>query len=234
MWTIPVTETLAPPALVSSASALGEAVGGASSGVLAAMLSGLTMGWGLIVAIGPQNALVLRQGVRGEHAGAAVAVCTLSDFLLIAAGTAGLGSLAASHPGLLTVATLAGAGVLALYGFQALKRALVPGSLGVDASGARVGAGTVVRRTLALTWLNPHVYLDTVVLLGSVSALQSAAWSFAAGAGMASVAWFSLLGFGSRALRPLLATGGAWRVLEGGIAVVMGTMALRLVLGLWG
>jgi len=201
-------------------------------GALPALLSGTAMGFGLIVAIGPQNALVLRQGVRGEHAGVAVAVCILSDFALISAGTVGLGALVASHPGLLTMATLAGAGVLAVYGLQALRRAIAPDALDVDASGGRASARSVARRTLTLTWLNPHVYLDTVVLLGSVSAAQPVPWAFAAGAGIASLTWFCLLGFGSRALRPLLATGTAWRVFEASVALVMGVMAVRLLAGL--
>ncbi|MDN6429606.1 MAG: LysE/ArgO family amino acid transporter [Pauljensenia sp.] len=200
--------------------------------VIPVALSGMAMGFGLIVAIGPQNALVLRQGVRGEHAGVAVAVCILSDFALITAGSAGLGALVASHSVLLALATVVGAGVLAVYGFQALRRAIVPGALDIDASGGRATARSVARRTLALTWLNPHVYLDTVVLLGSVSAAQSVPWAFAAGACIASLMWFCLLGFGSRALRPLLATGAAWRVFEAAVALVMGVMAVRLLAGL--
>ncbi len=202
------------------------------AGIAPSMLTGVATGFGLIVAIGPQNALVLRQGVRGERVGIVVAVCVLSDLVLISAGTAGLGALVSSRPTLLGVATLAGCLVLGSYAAQALRRALGSGSLVVDTGGPAAGPGAVAARTLALTWLNPHVYLDTVVLLGSVSTTQAAPWAFAAGAGIASLVWFSLLGFGSRVLRPLLATDAAWRVFEGAVAVVMGVMAVRLFLGL--
>src|SRR3954463_7013168 len=138
---------------------------------LLAAASGLALGLGLIVAIGAQNAFVLRQGLRLEHVGAVVAVCAASDAVLIAAGVLGAGALLLAHPDLLTVVCFLGAAYLLTYGAMAARRALRPAdALAADASGARTGLAATVATCLALTWLNPHVYLDTVVLLGSLSA----------------------------------------------------------------
>src|SRR3954464_15370815 len=137
---------------------------------LLAVTSGLALGLGLIVAIGAQNAFVLRQGLRVEHVAAVVAVCTASDVALIGAGVLGAGAAMSRVPWLIPAVCFAGAAFLLTYGFLAARRALRPGSLVPDAAGARTGLAVTVATCLALTWLNPHVYLDTVVLLGSTSA----------------------------------------------------------------
>jgi L-lysine exporter family protein LysE/ArgO len=197
---------------------------------LLAAVSGLALGLGLIVAIGAQNAFVLRQGLRLEHVSAVVAVCTVSDLALIAAGTLGAGAALSRVPWLIPVVCLAGAAFLLAYGLLAAKRALRPGSLVSDAGGARTGLAVTVGTCLALTWLNPHVYLDTVVLLGSMSSTYGDhRWEFAAGAGLGSLLWFTGLGFGARLLRPVFARPTAWRVLDAVIAVVMAGLGISLV-----
>jgi L-lysine exporter family protein LysE/ArgO len=197
--------------------------------VLLAVASGLALGLGLIVAIGAQNAFVLRQGLRLEHVAAVVAVCTVSDLALIAAGVLGAGAALTRLPWLLPLVCFAGAAFLLCYGVLAARRALRPGALLPDAAGARAGLAVTVGTCLALTWLNPHVYLDTVVLLGSAaSTFGSHRWAFAAGAGIGSAAWFTGLGYGARLLRPVFARSAAWRALDGGIAVVMVVLAIFL------
>jgi L-lysine exporter family protein LysE/ArgO len=200
--------------------------------VLAAFAAGFGLGLSLIVAIGAQNAFVLRQGLRGEHVAAVVAVCAISDALLIAAGVAGFGALARAAPGLETVMRWGGAAFLAVYGATAFRRAWAGGETLDPASAAPQALGPVLATCLALTWLNPHVYLDTVVLVGSVAAgWEGARPAFAAGAMTASLAFFSALGFGARRLRPLFARPGAWRALEAGIGALMWTIAAALVAG---
>ncbi|MFD4991198.1 LysE/ArgO family amino acid transporter [Cellulosimicrobium cellulans] len=210
---------------------------------LSPLAAGLAAGLSLIVAIGAQNAFVLRQGLRREHVLPVVLVCALSDLVLIAAGTAGLGALVTGAPALLTVVRWGGAAFLLTLAALAARRALRPGGLdpasGAGATSARAAVGT----SLALTWLNPHVYLDTVLLLGSLAAGYAAAhagaagdpdaarWLFGAGAMVASVLWFTALGFGARLLAPVFARPGAWRVLDGAIAVVMATIGVSLLLG---
>ena len=196
---------------------------------LLAAASGLGLGLSLIVAIGAQNAFVLRQGLRAEHVAAVVAVCLLSDVALIAAGTAGAGALVNRVPGLLVVVCLAGAAFLLGYGLMAARRAVRPAALVTEETGRRAGLLVTVTTGLALTWLNPHVYLDTVVLLGSLaSTWDDERWWFAAGAGLGSAVWFSGLGYGARLLRPVFARPAAWRVLDAAIAVVMVTLAASL------
>jgi L-lysine exporter family protein LysE/ArgO len=193
------------------------------------VVQGLLAGLSLIVVIGAQNAFVLRQGLRGEHVGAVVAVCTAADLLLIATGTAGLGALVAGHRGALEVARYAGAALLVALGAAAVRRAARPGAL--DPAADPPERRAVVTTTLGLTFLNPHVYLDTVLLLGTMAAQHGPLrWWFAAGAGAASALWFSGLGFGAARLRPLLARPVAWRVLDLSVAVVMLAFAARLVL----
>ncbi len=193
-------------------------------------LQGLLAGLSLIVVIGAQNAFVLRQGLRREHVGAVVAVCTGADVLLIAAGTAGLGALVGGHPGTLTVARYAGAALLVVLGAAALRRALRPGRLAPSA-GTPAPVRTVLATTLGLTFLNPHVYLDTVLLLGAMAAQHGPLrWWFAAGAATASGLWFTGLGFGAARLRPVLDRPGAWRVLDVAVGVVMLAFAARLAL----
>ncbi len=199
------------------------------SHALLAAASGLGLGLSLIVAIGAQNAFVLRQGLRAEHVAAVVAVCLLSDVVLIAAGTAGAGALVTRVPELLTVVCLAGAAFLLVYGAMAARRAVRPAALVTEEAGRRAGLLVTVTTGLALTWLNPHVYLDTVVLLGSLaSTWDDQRWWFATGAAVGSAVWFAGLGFGARLLRPVFARPAAWRVLDAAIAVVMVTLAISL------
>jgi L-lysine exporter family protein LysE/ArgO len=199
------------------------------SPALLAAAAGLGLGLSLIVAIGAQNAFVLRQGLRAEHVAAVVAVCLLSDVALIAAGVGGAGALVTRAPGAVTVVCLAGAVFLLVYGLQAARRALRPAALLPDSTGARAGLAVTVSTALALTWLNPHVYLDTVVLLGSLaSTYDDRRWWFGAGAALGSAVWFLGLGYGARLLRPVFARPSAWRVLDAGIAVVMVALAVSL------
>ena len=196
---------------------------------LLAAVSGLGLGLALIVAIGAQNAFVLRQGLRGEHVLTVVAVCAASDVVLIAAGVAGAGALLDRAPEALTAVRWAGVAFLAAYGALAARRALRASAV-LRAESATTGARLpAVLTAAALTWLNPHVYLDTVVLLGAVAAAQGdLRWHFGAGAAVASVLWFSALGNGARLLRPVFARPAAWRVLDGLIAVVMAVLAVGL------
>lgn len=193
-------------------------------------LVGFGTGLSLIVVIGAQNAFVLRQGLRREHVGPVVAVCALSDAALIAAGTAGLGALVAAAPAVMAWVRWAGAAFLLVLAVLALRRARRPERLD-PAALAPAGLLPVLATTLGLTWLNPHVYLDTVVLLGGLATAHEPRWVFAAGAAAASLTWFTLLGFGARALRPLFARPRAWQVLDVGVAVVVAAVAVGLVLG---
>ena len=199
---------------------------------LLALVSGLALGLALIVAIGAQNAFVLRQGLRGEHVLPVVVVCAGSDLLLIAAGVAGAGALLDRAPGAVTVMTWAGVAFLGAYGALAAHRALRPSAALIEQAATPVATLPTVLTAAALTWLNPHVYLDTVVLLGAVAAAQGELrWVFGAGAAVASVLWFSALGAGARLLRPAFARPSAWRVLDGLVAVVMLVLAVGLVRG---
>jgi len=202
--------------------------------VLSALLAGLGLGLSLIVAIGAQNAFVLRQGLRREHVLLVVVVCAASDLILIAAGIAGLGVLIQQADWVVVVVRIAGAAFLAWYGVVAARRALKPKALEADEGGARMTRAAAISTVLALTWLNPHVYLDTVVLLGSIGGTYGDdRWWFGFGAGLASVLWFAALGFGSRTLRPLFAKPIAWRVLDVVIALVMFALAASLIVGLF-
>ena len=199
---------------------------------LAPALSGFGSGLALIVAIGAQNAFVLRQGLRREHLAAVVAVCILSDAVLILAGTAGIGRLTQAAPLALDIVRWAGAAFLLAYAFLSLRRALNPS--GLQAAGRAGGTLTAAVLTcLGLTWLNPHVYLDTVVLLGSLAATHGpdGRWAFAAGAVAASTVWFTALGFGARLLAPVFARPRAWQILDAAIAVFMVLLAASLLRG---
>ena len=199
--------------------------------MLAPYLTGLVTGLSLIVVIGVQNALVLRQGLRRSHVALVVAVCAVSDMLLIAAGTAGVGALVAGQPLLLDVLGLAGASYLLALAVRSFRSAAAPQTLEAEP----VGRGSVVLAVLGATWLNPHVYLDTVVMLGGIAAQHgNLRWWFAAGAMTASLGWFTALGFGARALARPLGRPATWRVLDVGIGVVMLVVAGTLVLGVLG
>jgi L-lysine exporter family protein LysE/ArgO len=196
---------------------------------LLAAAAGLGLGLSLIVAIGAQNAFVLRQGLRLEHVTAVVAVCLLSDVALIAAGVGGAGALVTRAPDVVQVVCFAGAVFLLVYGLMAARRVLRPTALLPDSAGSRAGLAVTVTTCLALTWLNPHVYLDTVVLLGSLaSTYDDRRWWFGAGAALGSAIWFVGLGYGARLLRPVFARPTAWRVLDAVIGVVMVSLAVSL------
>lgn len=189
------------------------------------------LGLSLIVAIGSQNAFVLRQGLRRQRVGVVVLVCVLSDAVLIAAGVAGAGALVQDHPGVLDGVRIAGATFLAAYGALAVRRALRPQTLDPRGGARPASLAATVVTALALTWLNPHVYLDTVVLLGSIAQSHPGRqWSFAAGAVLGSTLWFTALGFGAVLLRPLFARARAWQVLDAVIAAVMFALAASLLL----
>ena len=200
-----------------------------------ALLSGLGFGLSLIIAIGAQNAFVLRQGLRKEHVLVVVLVCALSDALLIGLGVGGLGTLLQFVPWLIVVVRIGGAAFLIVYGILAVRRAVRPKALVAEGGGTAMSVRTAFGTVLALTWLNPHVYLDTVVLLGSVAGTHGGdRWWFGLGAAVGSIVWFTALGYGARLLRPLFAKPIAWRILDGSIAVVMFAIAISLLLGLAG
>ena len=204
--------------------------------IFSVFLQGLTLGLGLIVAIGSQNAFVLRQGLRREHVGAIVLFCALADAALIAAGVLGMSRALGQRPMLASALALGGAIFLAVYGWQALRRARRPQQLRAADGGAALGLGAVLAQAAAFTLLNPHVYLDTVLLVGSIGAQQPGVmrgW-FIVGASAASLLWFAALGYGARRLAPWFARPRAWQVLDGLIGVsmfVLSALLLRHALG---
>jgi L-lysine exporter family protein LysE/ArgO len=229
-------------------------------------LIGLLTGLSLIVAIGAQNAFVLRVGIEGRSRVIVpvIVICAVSDAVLILAGVLGMGALVTAAPAAMVVVRILGAAFLFGYGLWAARRAIRPRALAIiepaepgrgstgevtpaespagpvtttaraAVTPARIGTRLAVTTVLALTWLNPHVYLDTVVFLGAVAAQQDPAerWWWAGGAITGSLVWFAGLGFGARLLRPVFARPGAWRVLDAGIAVIMVALGIRLALDL--
>jgi L-lysine exporter family protein LysE/ArgO len=195
-----------------------------------AAVSGFLLGASLIIAIGAQNAFILRQGLLRSHVFILCLICALSDAVLIAAGVAGLGTIVSQSPRLITVVTLGGAVFLGSYAFLAFRRAMQPHALKADTENG-VSLKAAVATCLAFTFLNPHVYLDTVVLLGSLSAAYqgTARFAYGAGAGLASFIWFFGLGYGARLLQPVFARPAAWRVLDVIIGIVMSLLALSLL-----
>jgi L-lysine exporter family protein LysE/ArgO len=193
------------------------------------VLAGFATSFALIVAIGAQNAYVLRVGLARTYVAMVVLVCLSSDAILIFAGTAGLGGLIASHEGLLRVVAWVGAAYLATSAVLAFRRATKSGVL-LPSEGNAPSRRSVLARVLGFTWLNPHVYLDTVLLLGSISSQYGASrWWFALGASLASVTWFSALGFGSKALAKLMSRPVTWRILDVFIGLIMASIAASLV-----
>jgi L-lysine exporter family protein LysE/ArgO len=190
---------------------------------------------GLIVAIGAQNAFVLRQGLRREHVGAVVLFCALVDALLIGAGVLGMAQALGDRPGLARGLAAVGAVFLAVYGWRALRRARDVQQLQAQSGCEAIGLGAALAQAAAFTLLNPHVYLDTVLLVGSIGAQQPPVlqpW-FIGGASAASLFWFGSLGFGARWLAPWFAKPRAWQVLEALIGVTMWVLSawmLRLAL----
>lgn len=203
-------------------------------GTFTTALAGFGTGLSLIVAIGAQNAFVLRQGVHRQAVLWVVGICAVSDAVLIALGVAGVGAVVTAWPAALTAVGVAGGLFLLGYGVLAARRALRPATGGgLDARGAATGsARAAVLTALALTWLNPHVYLDTVLLLGSVASDHGTGrWVFGVGAALASLLWFAGLGYGSRLLTGLLSRPNAWRVLDGVVAATMLAMGGVLLAG---
>jgi len=197
-----------------------------------AYLTGLFLGLSLIVAIGAQNAFVLRQGLTGLHVALVVTVCVLLDVALMTAGVGGVAGSLGRRPWALEMLALAGACFLGWYGFGAARRAWSGVSHLSASSGAARSARNALLQTLAVSLLNPHVYLDTVLLVGSVGAQQPSGLrpAFVAGACTASIGWFASLGFGARMMAPVFARPAAWRALDALVALIMWTVAMTLVL----
>lgn len=201
-----------------------------------AAISGFLTGLSLIIVIGAQNAYVLRQGILRSHIAAIVAVCAVSDLVLILAGAAGIGTLVDRAGVVLDVVRWFGVVFLLWYAFGALRRARRVEALSVVQGGVENETrGRVVGRAVALTWLNPHVYLDTVLLLGSIAAthdhVAGGRWWFATGAALASLVWFGGLGFGATLLAPVLGRPRVWQFLELFVAATMIVVAAKLALG---
>ena len=202
--------------------------------LIPAFTKGFVLSAGLIIAIGAQNMFVLRQGLKREHVLPIVLFCAAADAALIVAGVSGLGGVLALVPGLSLVLSLGGAAFLGWYGVAALRRAANPSALVVEQqAGLTLGAG--LAGTAAFTFLNPHVYIDTVMLMGAVGASLPSAERpvFMVGAATASLVWFSALGFGARLLAPLFSRPAAWRVLDVGVGVMMLALAASLIHGAW-
>jgi len=194
------------------------------------LLVGFIASFTLIAAIGAQNAFVLRQGIRREHVLPVVALCTVSDIMLISAGIAGVGALINAHPSALNIAKFGGALFLVGYGLLAARRAWRPSSL-TPSEAAPTRLIEVLLTCAALTFLNPHVYLDTVVLLGALAnEHRDERWLFGVGAVTASAVWFVGLGLGARQLAGLFARPLTWRILDGLIAVMMIGLGMSLAL----
>ncbi|MDO4918929.1 LysE/ArgO family amino acid transporter [Kocuria sp.] len=195
-----------------------------------AFLPGLVTGLALIVAIGAQNAFVLRQGIRRQHVGVVVAICIVSDIFLIGMGTAGIGFLIDRVPWLLNAFRWLGVAYLAGFALLSFRSALKSQTL----EAAKVESGslrTVILATLAFTWLNPHAYLDAVLILGNLANQHGAErWIFAGGAFTGSVIWFTALGAGAKALSHVLNTPLTWRIVDVGVGLVMLFIAVQLAL----
>ncbi|MFN6926055.1 MAG: LysE/ArgO family amino acid transporter [Tabrizicola sp.] len=200
--------------------------------MLEAAVNGYLVAISLILAIGAQNAFVLRQGLRREHVAAVVAVCALSDAVLIGIGVAGFGSLSAAVPGFGEAMRWLGVAFLLAYGALRFRAAARGGEALKPSGTASAPLGRVLATCLVLTWANPHVYLDTVVLIGSISAQYAPHQpAFGVAAALGSLSFFTALGFGARALAPVFARPGAWVWLEIGVGLTMWAIAAGLAFG---
>jgi L-lysine exporter family protein LysE/ArgO len=197
----------------------------------AAWIAGFALSFSLILAIGAQNAFVLRQGLRRAHVGAVVAICCLSEAALIVSGVAGFGALSEIAPWVLDAMRWGGAAFLVIYGLRSLRTAW-NSTEALDPAGTAVGSlKAAIGTTLLLTWANPHVYLDTVGLIGAVAAAYGTErWLFGGGALSASILFFVVLGYGARGLAPIFAQPKAWRILDGVVGLTMLALAAKLVL----
>jgi len=196
-----------------------------------AFATGFALSATLIIAIGAQNAFVLRQGIRREHVAPIVVFCALADLALIAAGVAGLAGILGNSPDLVALLTIAGSAFLLWYGIRALRRALAPDALHAGVGTAPLTLRAALAQAAGFTLLNPHVYLDTVLLMGSIGTRQPPdmrGW-FVGGAACASGAWFTTLGFGARLLAPMFARPRAWQVLDTLVGLTMLTLAVLLI-----
>jgi L-lysine exporter family protein LysE/ArgO len=196
-----------------------------------AFTTGFALSATLIIAIGAQNAFVLRQGIRKEHVAPIVAFCAIADLLLIAVGVAGLAGILGDSPTLVALLTIAGSAFLVWYGIRALRRALLPQSLRAAAGNEPLSLANAMAQAAGFTLLNPHVYLDTVLLMGSIGTRQPAdlrIW-FVGGAACASGVWFTTLGFGARLLAPIFARPRAWQVLDTLVGLTMLSLAVLLI-----
>jgi len=197
--------------------------------MLSIFVTGVLTGFALIVAVGAQNAFLLRQGIRGEHVLPVILVCLVSDVFAIVVGVAGFGVVLERWPAVLPIAQIGGGLYLLAFGAQSAMRAWRPAALSAE-GGTTMTVRRAVLLTLALTWLNPHFYLDAILMLGTVAnSFGDQRWWFCAGALAASAVWFPTLGFGARALRGVFARPSAWRVLDSGIAVLMGALGIGLL-----
>jgi L-lysine exporter family protein LysE/ArgO len=196
-----------------------------------AFTTGFALSATLIIAIGAQNAFVLRQGIRKEHVAPIVAFCAIADLLLIGVGVAGLAGILGDSPTLVALLTIAGSAFLLWYGIRALQRALLPQSLRAAAGNEPLSLGNAMAQAAGFTLLNPHVYLDTVLLMGSIGTRQPPdmrIW-FVGGAACASGVWFTTLGFGARLLAPIFARPRAWQVLDTLVGLTMLFLAVVLI-----
>ena len=203
--------------------------------MFAPFLSGFLLSAALIMAIGAQHLFVLRRGLKREHVGPVVLFCGSADALLIVAGVAGVGAFLAAVPQLTLFLTIGGAAFLGWYGFKALRRMAAPETMAVASNGS-ISLGGAIAATAGFTFLNPHVYLDTVLLMGAAGSAQPAALRpiFVAGAVSASFTWFAALGYGARLLVPLFARPMAWRVLDAIVGIIMLSLATSLLMRTFG
>ncbi|MEE2945663.1 MAG: LysE/ArgO family amino acid transporter [Pseudomonadota bacterium] len=195
------------------------------------MGAGFLLGFSLILAIGAQNAFILRQGLKGEYVLPLVLTCAISDALLIAAGVAGFGALVLAFPLVVSLAKWGGAAFLLVYGILSFRSALRANDALETSGKTATSIWAAVSTCLLLTWANPHVYLDTVVLLGGISAQYELQWAFGSGAIISSFVFFFSLGYGAKLLRPLFTSARAWRVLDLIVGLVMWTIAAKLIFG---
>lgn len=201
--------------------------------VLALLTTGFLTGVGLIIAIGPQNAFILRQGIRRERVAVVVLVCVIADVALIALGTAGIGIVFEHAPWVVEIMRWGGVVYLVWFAWTSIRsafgdsEALVPAASG-DPAAERRSAVSVAAATAALTFLNPHVYLDTVVMLGTVANQHELRWVFSGGAMLGSLVWFAALGWGAHLLAPVLRSPRVWRIVDVAIAAVMLMIAAKL------
>ncbi|TGD10961.1 LysE family transporter [Brevibacterium sp. S111] len=199
--------------------------------MLTHLVTGLLTGWSLIIAVGPQNALLLRQGIRREHLGVVVTICIVADVLLIGAGTVGIGAIVLLAPWALEILRWLGVAYLLWFAWTSLRSARA--ATGLEADTQQRSLKSVILTTLALTFLNPGVYIDTVVMLGNLANQQGEGnvWPFTLGAMLGSMSWFLAIGYGARGLSRYLARPRVWQVLDIVIAIVLIILALRLALG---